>query len=149
LAEAERLVQDGRFEAAGAVLRAQLARSDLAPPMRARLEGNLSAALCVLAQGETDKTVALDHLSEAQRFQIAALAQINRIDAPLAWAKGQVNLAIVHTSRHALTRQASDLFAAHLALDGAEAVFQKLGEVASLDWVGTLRDHLAALRRRR
>lgn len=148
LHRAKLLIERQDFEPAAA-LYAQLLDTDLAIPLRAEIQTNLAAALCMLARATPAAEPALALLDRAHALLIEALRHRDPSIEPDGWVSTRANLAVVHLARYQATGERSDILSAHLALDGVEAALTGTTDPTLLDWVTAIRDHLVDLRDRR
>lgn len=147
LAHGRNLIETGQFEAAANLYAAGLCgvtmgASDVA---HAEMENNFAAALCVLAD-------APEHLNDGQQLLTDAIQLLNkalsvrtRRALPGPWANSRANLALVHLKLFERTADKSHMMAAHLALSGADAAFYEAAEYEAIDWVRSIRAHIARL----
>lgn len=148
LHRAKLLIERQDFEPAAA-LYAQLLDTDLTISLRAEIQTNLAAALCMLARATAAAELALALLERAHALLVEALRYRDPSTEPDGWVSTRANLAVVHLARYRATGDSRDILSAHLALDGVEAALTGADDPALRDWVTAIRDHLVDLRDRR
>lgn len=146
LAHGRSLIETGQFEAAANLYAAGLCgdsmgASDIA---HAEMENNLAAALCVLSD-TAHHADANQLLEDAAKLLNKALTVRTRRDMPGPWANSRANLALVHLKLFERTADKSHMMAAHLALNATDAALYEAGEYEAIDWVRSIRAHLAAI----
>ena len=147
LAHGRNLIESGQFEAAANLYAASLCGANMGASdiAHAEMENNLAAALCVLADMPGQRSDALQLLEDASQLLNRALSVRIRRTMPGPWANSRANLALVHLKLFERTADKSHMMAAHLALNGADAAFYEAKEFEAIDWVRSIRAHIATL----
>ncbi|WEK05208.1 MAG: hypothetical protein P0Y65_02825 [Candidatus Devosia phytovorans] len=149
LADARALIEQQDFAAAIALLDSLL-EAGLPQPVHVEIQTNLAAALVMLARRkDTDASVARSQLDRARLLLIEALQHYSPLDSASNWASARANLALAYLARDHLVTSDTDILQAHLALDGTEEALTRIGDIAMLEWIRQIRDHLLDLRDRR
>lgn len=148
LHRAKLLIQRQDYQSA-ADLYALLLQAELAASLRAEIQTNLAAALCMLARAHHQAETTLALLERAHGLLVEALRHRHPATEPDGWVATRANLAVVHLARHQASGDRSDILAAHLALDGLEAALARADDPTLRDWITAIRDHLVELRDRR
>jgi hypothetical protein len=144
---ARQRIEAGDLLGAAQLIDARLAAPELSAAERQDLEFNLGAALCALARQHPEDVESMARLHRAAALLAAVVATLPPNTA--RWAMVRTNLAIAHIETWSRSGDGSELMRAHMALDGAEAVFQSLGDRESLDWTRAVREHVTDLKDRR
>src|SRR5690606_22696004 len=134
LTRAKTLVEDQDGESA-TIIYTDLLQTDLTPMLRSKVQTNLAAALCLLAQAHIESETALCQLEQARDLLQAALQHRRLTNGPEDWAATRANLAVVHLARHKATGNESDILCAHLALDGIEPALHQTDDPDLLHWI--------------
>lgn len=147
LADARGLIEFSQFDQAMNRYRHLLAQPAIAalPAARAEAMSNLGALLLNQSVPDADDAT-LDEAVELLH-NARALRPAGRRTLPMAIA--DTNLALGYCRRFQRAGNHADLFAAHLALDGAQMVMIECGDHAALDWLNSVRDLLVDMADRR